>query len=212
MLCADGRHSTPGRHRDPGEDNTNPVRSRLKVQDLGGWLALMKGLTVSGVAGEKLAARSEQLAREAGLPFKRRVPDANDWRNAIASFIAVGRQWRIFWRCRASLSPWSRRRNSCGRPMKFGRTRRDRNSWTTSPAIRKRATSSRKRAASARCAGGGRGWAKRGGVRVIYFYHNPATPLFLLMVYAKTVREDVTPSAKKALAEFAVRIKRAADG
>ena len=43
------------------------------------------------------------------------------------------------------------------------------------------------------------GMGKRGGVRVIYFYHNPTTPLFLLMVYAKAVREDVAPEAKKAL-------------
>jgi hypothetical protein len=56
------------------------------------------------------------------------------------------------------------------------------------------------------------GMGKRGGARVIYFYHNPAMPLFLLMVYAKAVREDVAPDAKKALAEFAARIKRAARG
>jgi RelE toxin of RelE / RelB toxin-antitoxin system len=56
------------------------------------------------------------------------------------------------------------------------------------------------------------GMGKRGGVRVIYFYHNPVTPLFLLMVYAKAVREDVAPDAKKALAEFVARIKRAARG
>jgi hypothetical protein len=54
-----------------------------------------------------------------------------------------------------------------------------------------------------------RGMGKQGGVRVIYFYHNRATPLFLLMVYAKAVREDVTAEAKKAVAEFAARIKRA---
>jgi hypothetical protein len=53
---------------------------------------------------------------------------------------------------------------------------------------------------------------KRGGARVIYFYYNPTTPLFLLMVYAKAVREDVTAEAKKAVAEFAARIKRAARG
>jgi hypothetical protein len=54
------------------------------------------------------------------------------------------------------------------------------------------------------------GTGKRGGVRVIYFYYNPTTPLFLLMIYAKALREDVTPEAKTALAEFAARIKRAA--
>jgi hypothetical protein len=52
------------------------------------------------------------------------------------------------------------------------------------------------------------GMGKRGGVRVIYFYCNPLTPLFLLMVYAKAVREDVAPEAKKAIAAFAARIKR----
>jgi hypothetical protein len=56
------------------------------------------------------------------------------------------------------------------------------------------------------------GMGKRGGTRVIYFYHNPTTPLFLLMVYAKAVREDVAPEAKRVLAEFAARIKRAARG
>ena len=56
------------------------------------------------------------------------------------------------------------------------------------------------------------GTGKRGGVRVTYFYHDTATPLFLLMVYAKAVREDVAPEAKSALAEFAARIKRAVRG
>jgi hypothetical protein len=56
------------------------------------------------------------------------------------------------------------------------------------------------------------GTGKRGGVRVTYFYYNPTTPLFLLMVYAKALREDVTPEAKKAVAEFAARIKRAVRG
>jgi hypothetical protein len=47
---------------------------------------------------------------------------------------------------------------------------------------------------------------------VIYFYPNTATPPFLLMVYAKAVREDLAPEAKRALAEFAARIKRAERG
>ena len=55
------------------------------------------------------------------------------------------------------------------------------------------------------------GMGKRGGVRVIYFT-TTATPLFLLMVYAKAVREDVATEAKRALAEFEARIKRAARG
>ena len=44
---------------------------------------------------------------------------------------------------------------------------------------------------------------------MIYFYHNANAPVFLLMVYAKAVREDVSPDAKQALAEFAARLKRA---
>jgi hypothetical protein len=54
------------------------------------------------------------------------------------------------------------------------------------------------------------GMGKRGGTRVIYFYHDPRTPLYLLMVYAKAVREDLTVDAKRAVTEFAARIKRAA--
>jgi hypothetical protein len=53
---------------------------------------------------------------------------------------------------------------------------------------------------------------KRGGTRVIYFYYNLTTPLYLLMVYAKAEREDLTVEAKKVVSEFATRIKRAARG
>ncbi len=56
------------------------------------------------------------------------------------------------------------------------------------------------------------GMGKRFGTRMMYFYHSPARPLFLPMVYAKAVREDVAPEAKKALAEFTASIKRAARG
>jgi len=54
------------------------------------------------------------------------------------------------------------------------------------------------------------GSGKRGGVRVIYFYYNATTPIYLLMIYAKSVRENIAPEAKKALADFATRLKRAA--
>jgi hypothetical protein len=33
---------------------------------------------------------------------------------------------------------------------------------------------------------------KRGGARVVYFYHDLQMPLFLLLVYAKAQREDMT--------------------
>src|SRR5580765_4838008 len=41
---------------------------------------------------------------------------------------------------------------------------------------------------------GGRG--KRGGARVIYFYHNADLPLFLLTAFAKNVREDISQAAR----------------
>jgi len=50
---------------------------------------------------------------------------------------------------------------------------------------------------------------KRGGARVIYFFHDLDTPLYLLLVYAKAVRTDLSPDAKKAVREFAERIKQA---
>ncbi len=53
-----------------------------------------------------------------------------------------------------------------------------------------------------------KGSGKRGGVRVIYFYHNAGAPIFLLMIYAKAVRAEVSPDAKKALAAFSARFKR----
>jgi len=34
------------------------------------------------------------------------------------------------------------------------------------------------------------GSGKRGGVRVIYFYHDDTIPLFLLLIYAKARKED----------------------
>lgn len=51
------------------------------------------------------------------------------------------------------------------------------------------------------------GLGKRGGARVIYFYHNQETPIFLLMAYAKSLSSDISPSAKDALAAFVRRLK-----
>jgi hypothetical protein len=52
------------------------------------------------------------------------------------------------------------------------------------------------------------GMGKRGGVRVIYFFHDAGTPLYLLMLYAKAQRDNVSPDAKRALQAFAARLKR----
>lgn len=51
------------------------------------------------------------------------------------------------------------------------------------------------------------GTGKRGGARVIYFYHAPDRPLYLLMVYAKARREDLTPDEKKAVRTLAAVLK-----
>jgi hypothetical protein len=51
------------------------------------------------------------------------------------------------------------------------------------------------------------GTGKRGGVRVIYFYHNEELPLYLLMVYAKGVQDDLDPDEKKVVRDLATAIK-----
>lgn len=56
---------------------------------------------------------------------------------------------------------------------------------------------------------GVQGRGKRSGARVIYFFHSRDAPIYLLMVYAKGVREDISPEAKKLVREFAARIKQA---
>jgi hypothetical protein len=53
------------------------------------------------------------------------------------------------------------------------------------------------------------GSGKRGGVRVIYFYLHEEAPLYLLMIYAKASREDLSPDAKQSVQGFATRLKRA---
>jgi hypothetical protein len=51
------------------------------------------------------------------------------------------------------------------------------------------------------------GSGKRGGTRVIYFYHDAGRPLYLLMVYAKAQREDMTPDEKRAARAFVAVLK-----
>lgn len=51
------------------------------------------------------------------------------------------------------------------------------------------------------------GMGKRGGTRVIYFYHDPARPLYLLMVYAKAQHENLTADEKRAVRKLAAVLK-----
>jgi len=53
---------------------------------------------------------------------------------------------------------------------------------------------------------GGRG--KRGGARVIYYYHNERIPLFLLTAYSKSHQTDLTPVQRAAMRRIAAEIVR----
>ena len=52
------------------------------------------------------------------------------------------------------------------------------------------------------------GTGKRGGVRVIYYYHDADRPLYLLMVYAKGRQENLTPDEKRTVRKLAAVLKR----
>jgi len=51
------------------------------------------------------------------------------------------------------------------------------------------------------------GRAKRGGVPVIYFYRAVADVVYFLDIYAKTVKEDLTPADRRQLKELVNRLK-----
>ncbi len=52
------------------------------------------------------------------------------------------------------------------------------------------------------------GSGKRGGARVIYFYHDAQRPLFLLLVYTKAHREEMTLDQKKQVKALAAALKQ----
>ena len=51
------------------------------------------------------------------------------------------------------------------------------------------------------------GSGKRGGARVIYFYHSADRPLYLLMVYVKARQENLTAEEKKIVRKLAAILK-----
>jgi hypothetical protein len=53
------------------------------------------------------------------------------------------------------------------------------------------------------------GSGKRGGVRVIYFFHDVEMPLYLLMIYAKARQENFSSDEKRRIREMVAEIKRA---
>jgi hypothetical protein len=56
---------------------------------------------------------------------------------------------------------------------------------------------------------GRRGVGKRGGARIVYFYHDDAMPLYLLMVYAKAQQEELTPDEKRRVQALAAALRQA---
>jgi hypothetical protein len=56
---------------------------------------------------------------------------------------------------------------------------------------------------------GRQGSGKRGGCRIVYFYHDDAMPLYLLMVYAKAQQEDLSPDEKRRVQSLAVALRQA---
>ena len=53
------------------------------------------------------------------------------------------------------------------------------------------------------------GMGKRGGARVIYFYHDNTMPLYLLLAYAKAQREKLTPDEKRQVRALVTSLKQA---
>jgi hypothetical protein len=52
------------------------------------------------------------------------------------------------------------------------------------------------------------GTGVRGGARVIYFYHDAGRPLYLLMVYTKSRRENLTADEKRTMRKLVAVLKR----
>lgn len=52
------------------------------------------------------------------------------------------------------------------------------------------------------------GGGKRGGARVVYFYHDASRPLYLLLVYAKARRENLTPDEKRMVRRLAATLRK----
>ena len=58
-----------------------------------------------------------------------------------------------------------------------------------------------------RFAVGGRG--KSGGVRVVYYFHSEAIPVYLLTLFAKNEKANLTKAERNALARLVNELKRA---
>ena len=52
------------------------------------------------------------------------------------------------------------------------------------------------------------GHGKSGGVRIIYYFHDPGRPVFLLTVFAKNERDNLSKAERNALAKVAKAVAR----
>lgn len=52
-----------------------------------------------------------------------------------------------------------------------------------------------------------KGKGKRGGARVIYYYYNETKPLYLLALYGKNEKVDLSQTEKKAMVAFVKKVK-----
>ncbi|MDC7785319.1 type II toxin-antitoxin system RelE/ParE family toxin [Rhodoplanes sp. TEM] len=55
---------------------------------------------------------------------------------------------------------------------------------------------------------GRNGTGKRGGARVVYFFHDPGMPIFLLAIYAKNEKADLSASDRREFATLTVELVR----
>lgn len=51
------------------------------------------------------------------------------------------------------------------------------------------------------------GTGKRGGARVIYFYHHVDAPIYMLLAYAKAASTDLTPDQKRQVTKLTALLK-----
>lgn len=52
------------------------------------------------------------------------------------------------------------------------------------------------------------GSGKRGGARIVYYFHDPEMPIYLLALYAKNEKGDLSAREKKEFAAFVKEITR----
>lgn len=57
---------------------------------------------------------------------------------------------------------------------------------------------------------GGKGKGRRGGYRVVYYFFDDASPVYLLAIYPKNQRIDLAPDQRKRLAALAADLKSSA--